>query len=268
MRYGIVQGLLAASQEQLFVVASQLGFDGVELQMTDQPASDPLWSAQGRASVKARAAASNVATPAVMLGVLNKGGFANDDTALQDKAREMVRAGIAAATGIGANVVLVPFFFGAHPADEAAFARVVAAFRELSPEADRAGVTLTYEGELPAADIIRLIDATASPALRCYYDVGNAVWLGFDPIAEMRLLGKQRIAQIHFKEIKGEGLQSLNDVPLGEGRVPLLEAAHTIQELGYDGWVVLETRSKPDARAAAAQNLAALRAAFEAPRTV
>ncbi|MGI8916733.1 MAG: sugar phosphate isomerase/epimerase family protein [Chloroflexota bacterium] len=266
MRIGIVQGALDAPDADIFALAAELGFEGLELLFTEKPESDPLWSTAGRIAVLARAHASNVAIPSLMLSALNRGGLANDDAQLQEQARRLVRGVIEAAPELRSRVILVPFFFRAHISDAAAMARTVAGLRELCPEAEHAGLVLAYEGQLPATEIIRLLNAVGSPALRCYYDVGNAVWLGFDPVAELRQLGRERIAKVHFKEIKGEGSGALNDVHLGEGRVPWSTIIPALRDLGYDDWIVLETRTQPDHRSAAAANLATTRRLLPADR--
>ncbi|MCC7495005.1 MAG: sugar phosphate isomerase/epimerase [Fimbriimonadaceae bacterium] len=233
MQYGAMQYLLG-TQEQLFEAAAAMGLDGVELGYGE--ARDLITDPARRAATQTMAAANGMLIPSLCCGTLNRGGFASADPAVRQAALELVSASLPVAVELGAQVVLVPFFGDGHPADEAALERLVDGFRAVASAAAAAGVTLGIESQLPAATVIDVLAAIDSPAVACYYDVGNAVWLGYDPLAEIAALG-DRICQVHFKEF-GE---QLNDRLLGEGRVPVPEACDALRAIGYEGWVVLET---------------------------
>lgn len=232
MRYGAMQWLLG-QPESVFEVAAELGLDGIELGFGENDlATDPAQ----RAATRERAAAAGVLVPSLCIGCLNRGGFSSDDPKVRSRAGELVEASIDAALEFGAQVVLVPFFYQAHPGNAVEMSRVIGGFRDVARKAEAAGVTLGYEGELPAEGVLRLIESVGSNALQCYYDIGNAVWLGHDPLEELRLL-RSVICQVHVKEFT----QKLNDRLLGEGNVPVAEACDVLREIGYDGWIVLET---------------------------
>lgn len=250
MRYGAMQWILGPAA-RVFETARELVLDGVELgfgenDLTTDPAVRP--------GTRASAEAAGIAIPSLCIGCLNGGGWASDDPAVVARADELVRASIPAAVELGARVVLVPFFFQAAPKSEAAVSQVIEHFRAAAPLAEEAGIVLGYEGELPADQMLDVLDRVASPAVQCYYDVGNAVWLGYDPLAELRTLAG-RICQIHFKEFT----EKLNDRMLGEGSVPVPEACEVIREIGYDGWVLLETGTFGDPQGNTAKQLAYLR---------
>jgi sugar phosphate isomerase/epimerase len=97
-----------------------------------------------------------------------------------------------------------------------------------------------------------MIELVESPALGVYYDVGNADYQSFDPIAEIGRLGKH-IVQIHVKEIGAE---------MGEGKLDFGAIAHAIRGVGYDGYLMLETEAGDDAAANAARNLAFVKDLF------
>jgi L-ribulose-5-phosphate 3-epimerase len=106
--------------------------------------------------------------------------------------------------------------------------------RELAPEAEKAGVVLGLEDLISAKDNVRILERSHSENVKVYYDVGNSTQYGFDPIAEIPWLGKDRICQFHLKD---------NPHYLGEGPIqftPILEAIHSI---GFDGYANLETDS-------------------------
>lgn len=250
MKYGAMQWILGRSDD-LFATAKELGLDGIELGYGER---DLATTPEARARSLAQARAAGVEIPSLCIGCLNQGGWSSDDETVRSHATELVRNSIPAAVELGAKVVLVPFFFQAAPHGAEELDRVYAGFREVAAMAAAAGLILGYEGELPADELLALLDRIGSDAVQCYYDVGNAVWLGHDPLAELRQL-QGRICQIHFKEY----VAKLNDKPLGEGSVPVAEACDVIREIGYDGWVLLETGTFGDPPVATAKQLAYLR---------
>jgi sugar phosphate isomerase/epimerase len=65
-----------------------------------------------------------------------------------------------------------------------------------------------------------------------YYDVGNSFKAGFDPVEEIRWLGKDRICQFHFKD---------NPSLLGEGTIRFQPIVQAVEDIGFAGFANLET---------------------------
>jgi len=76
------------------------------------------------------------------------------------------------------------------------------------------------------------MERAQSKAVRVYYDVGNSTHGGFDIVREIRDLGKKNICEIHLKD---------NPNYLGEGKIDFSAVLHAINDIDYQGWVVLET---------------------------
>ena len=87
-----------------------------------------------------------------MLGEHNEvGGIADESPEVSSRAHADVRQAIAWARELGTDVVLIPFFMRAELVNDADDDRAVAAFQALCPQAAEQGVTLCFEGSLPAA---------------------------------------------------------------------------------------------------------------------
>jgi sugar phosphate isomerase/epimerase len=138
---------------------------------------------------------------------------------------------------LDARVLLLPFFGKWALETQAEKDYTADALKELAPEAEKAGVILGLEDTISAQDNVRILDKVASKNLLVYYDVGNATKAGFDPVMEIRWLGKNRICQIHLKD---------NPHFLGEGDIDFAPIMHTIREIGYDGFANLETDTHPE----------------------
>lgn len=218
-----------------FAYAKRLGLAGVELFLGRDALKEGADGATIR-RVKSAAAASGLVVPSLCMVEHNSGGVGSADGAVAGAAKEDIRRAIACCGELGAKVILIPFFFGGELPSQAHFDRAVAAFRELCPLAAGRGVALCYEGTFPAGRIREMATAISSEAFGCYLDTANVVWRGMDTATEIRALGKL-IRQIHIKDSRvGPG-----DVQPGLGRVNWAETAKAVAEIGYDGWMVLET---------------------------
>ncbi len=134
------------------------------------------------------------------------------------------------------TVLLLPFFGRWAIKTEAEQQRVGDALRELAPEAEKAGIILGLEDTISAEDNVRIMERSRSKNVLVYYDVGNSTEAGFDVVKEIRWLGKDRICQFHFKD---------NPHFLGEGSIQFGPVVQAIRDIGWSGWINLETDARP-----------------------
>ncbi len=156
-------------------------------------------------------------------------------------ARRWVEQAIPATRNLNTEVILLPFFGdGAlETIDEMNY--VADLMSELGAEAENYGVILGLENSLSAEDNMRILERANSPAVQVYYDVGNSHYFGHDIYEEIRWLGSEHICQFHLKD---------NPHYMGEGEIDFPEIFRAIAEIGFEGWVILETTSPTDDREA------------------
>ena len=227
---GVVEG-----RGDVFEVAERLDFAGVEPSL-----SCAELRSSGPEQLRARLGSRELVIHALVLGEHNDGGIADADRDVAEAADEDVRRAIAWAAELGAEVILVPFFMRGEPVGEDGFDRCATAFASLCPLAAERGITLCYEGLLPAGEIRLLAERVGSPAFGCYFDLANPLRRGLDSPTEIRLLG-DLVRRVHVKDI----LIVAGDVHPGLGRVDFSECARALAEIGYDGWLTLETPTAP-----------------------
>ncbi|GAB4110724.1 MAG: L-ribulose-5-phosphate 3-epimerase [Roseiflexaceae bacterium] len=248
MQIGVMDHIVAAlsdgSELGSFEQAHALGFAGIEC----SAAREDLFDTSGARLQRLLAArqATGLAIPSLCLHHHNNGGIGSEDPAVASAAEADIAQAIGWAAQLGSGVILVPFFFGGAIETPEAISRAAAAFRRLCPQAAAQGVTICYEGTLPYAGINDLAAQIDSPAFGCYFDLANVVWLGMDTPTEIRGLGRL-IRQVHMKETKvGPG-----DCHPGEGRVNYPGSVEALRDVGYAGWMVLETPTGSAAEVAA-----------------
>lgn len=238
MRTAVLDSVLVTAGD-VFSDARRLGFSGIEL--TLERAKLRSAGADGELARLRRASEqSSLNIHALILAEHNHGGIAATSAETASAAVRDVEAAIEWAAALGAEVVLVPFFLEADLRSDADFDRCADAFAALCPLAERRGVTLCYEGLYPAARIRGLAERVASPGFGCYFDLANPLRRGLDPATEIRALG-ELVRRVHVKD----SLVSTGDVRPGIGRVPFTECAVAFAEIGYDGWLTLETPPAP-----------------------
>jgi L-ribulose-5-phosphate 3-epimerase len=221
----------------VFERARRTGFAGVEVDLE----LDELRTAGRLADLRNAKEASGLQIPSLVLGWHSgRGGIADADPAIAQAAAAEIRDAVAWAAELGAEAVLVPFFGRGELVSDADLDGCAAAFRTLCPAAAERGITLAYEGTLPADRVLRLAAAVDSPGFGCYFDLGNPLRHGFDPPTELRALG-ELVCRVHLKDSRAR----TGDCPPGLGLVDFAECARALDEIGYEGWLVLETPAAP-----------------------
>ena len=230
-RIGVMDGICGKRCDPAAVeTARRIGFDGLQVTLGPVDADGKLKLADASLQMEFREEArrQNMELVATYLDSLHNFCLKNDSDAMK-----RVRDGIDITRRLGAPILMLVFFGKCALTNRAEMDAVTGPLKELAPEAKRSGVTLGFENTIRAEDDLRILEAVASPALKIYYDIGNATNLyHVDPAREIRML-VPHICQFHFKD-KGY---------LGEGAVDVPAALHAMREAKWKGYVVLETGS-------------------------
>lgn len=235
--------------------AKAAGLDGVEVPVRLVGDGLDVADRKVRDGYKRRMRETGLPVCSLMLGILNSYPLATDP-----RAPRWLEQAVDAARDLGAKVILVAFFGngdllgGDGKVKKAALDAAVDRLKAAAPRAHDAGVVLAVENYLDAAQNLALLDRVGSDAVQVYYDVYNTgITRGHDVPAEVRRL-KGRIAQFHFKN----GGQFL-----GEGKLRCEPIIAAMRDIGYRGWIVLETSNPTkDAVADARRNAQYVRQLF------
>jgi sugar phosphate isomerase/epimerase len=255
MKFGTRTQVLKQPTERVFQEAARLGFDGLEFDLARDYQSDILWTAEGRQRLLDQAAETGVEVASVCLGALWSQTFAADDPEARERAKEIVTAAARFTPQLGATVILVPIVGVEAQTPAVGVDRWIEGLRACAPVAEETGAVLALEnvGRSPARsapEILNIIAAVGSPAVKVYYDVGNGTSFGFDATEELRLLGDQ-VAQVHIK-----GARSAQ---LWENTLDMDAVAQTLKAIGYDGYLVFETQATEQPLEGAGRNLELLK---------
>jgi inosose dehydratase len=119
------------------------------------------------------------------------------------------------------------------------------------------GVPLVYHhhlnslGEKPE-EVAAVLDAADRRHVRLLFDVAHYQQAGGNPVAGLRTY-KDWLRVIHLKDVvspapgaSGEGSRSYQFVELGRGRVDMPGVFAALDDIGFDGWAIVELDRVPD----------------------
>jgi len=235
--------------------AREAGLDGIEVPIRDNAEKLQLADPAVRQRYKQQMQETGLAVSSLMMGLLNSNPLASDP-----RAPGWLEQSIDAAQDLGAKAILVAFFGKGDlrqpdkQLKQNDVDTLVKRVKTAAPRAGDAGVILALENTLSATQNAEILERISHQAVKIYYDVGNSTRNGYDVPAEIRFL-KDRIASIHFKDGKNY---------LGEGEIKFDPIASAISDIGYQGWIVLETSApSKNAVADAKRNAAFIRKLFQ-----
>jgi len=262
-RVGIMQGRLSpkrpaplqsfpqASWRDEFGRAEELGFDLIEWLVDDVDlTANPLFHSESRQELRQLVARTGVEIESLCAHVLTEGAIRRPG-ADGAKARNLLIEILRTSADFGITSVVLPLMDGASVRDGGR--RVEALVENLHvvlKQAPGASV-ICLESDLPAEQVISLLDRLDHARVGVCYDLGNATALGFDPAVEIACLGNA-IREVHIKDrVVGGG-----SVMLGQGDTAFAPAFRALSATGYCGPVIMETPVGDDWRAAALDHLA------------
>jgi sugar phosphate isomerase/epimerase len=264
-RVGVCDWMILKRQKLgAFQLAKDIGADGVELDMGslgnrptfDSKLHDPAVSKQ----FLAKASELGIGISSIAMS-----GFYAQSFGERDAVDVLVRDAITTAKAMGVPVVYLPLGVKGDLVKRPEMrAAIIGRLRAAGKQAEAAGVVIAVETSLNAAGEAALLQDIGSPAVKISFNFANPIQDGRDVCAELKILGKERIAQIHASNTDGVWLEK-------DPRVELPKIKATLDEMGWSGWLLIE-RSRDATRTGAADvkynfgaNADYLKRVFQAP---
>ena len=161
-------------------------------------------------------------------------GFYAQDLAVRETVPQMIDDCIKTMQLMGTKVAFLPLGvqgdLNLHPEKREA---IVERLKIAGAKAEAAGVVIGIETSLDAAGDIELLEEIGSPGIKIYFNFQNPLEAGRDLCEELKLLGKDRICQIHCTDTDGVWLEN-------NTRLDMPKVKKTLDEMGWSGWLVIE----------------------------
>lgn len=110
---------------------------------------------------------------------------------------------------------------------------VVQRLKEVAKHAEEAGVIIAIETALDAKGEVELLQEIGSPAIKISFNISHPLSEGRDVSEELKILGKDNIAQIHATNKDGYWLEN-------DPQVDMPKMKETLDEMGWSGWLIVE----------------------------
>lgn len=253
MKKGIsIWSFPAQSLKESFALAKDAGFEGVEIALDENAGELTLNSTEAEIkAIKSQADACGIELYSVASGLYWSYWLNSEDAAERQKAQDIVKKQLEAASILGCQSILV--IPGTVNAEFAAPGRVVdyettynnslESICKVKEYAEQYKVEIGLENVwnkflLSPVEMRDFIDKVGSDYVGSYLDIGNTLANGF-PEHWIKTLGK-RIKKVHFKDYRVEagGLCGFVDLLAGDVNYPAVTKA--LEDIGYDGWVTAE----------------------------
>ena len=236
-----------------FAKAKKAGLSGIQVSIGGTPDAIPLRSTKVRQQYLELSKKHNIKIHSVAAGsILNSIPLMSEP-----QSAVYVIDAIETAAALGADNILMAFFgkgdlrkkgadgksfndlkdgeFSSYELNEQGVTRVVEVLRQIVPRAEDAGIILGMENTLTAKQNLSIIERVGSPMVQVYYDMGNSTGNGYDVPTEIRMLGKDRICEMHIKDWKSKVFSNK------KGEVDMPSVAKALHDIKYEKWMCLET---------------------------
>lgn len=276
LRIGVMQGRLSPRPEgklqefpwrsyrDEFAAAARLGLHSIEwIFEAPRYRENPLWTEQGREEIRGLIAESGVRVQSVCADYFMQCRLAGESASKTTESLDVLGELIVAAHSVGADRILIPLL-ETSAVDTPELKREVALnLRSVTPIAQRYGVTLGLEMEIPGADYAALVQSVGSPYVRAYYDAGNSTAQGLD-IGQDILSVLPLLHAVHVKDrVKGGGSR-----PLGSGDANFTAFFRALLSRGFRGDFVLQHYFETDPEAETARALEFVRRQLASAKAV
>lgn len=232
-------------------LAREAGFEGFEIDLSDDGPLTPASSAREIDAVRALAEQSGMQLSGLATGLYWSANPASANPAVRSRAEAILKKQIDAAGALGLDAILVvPATVGADfipncevvPYDKA-WERATDFIGAALPAAERAGVRICIENVwnkflLSPLEMRQFVSQFQSESVGAYFDVGNALATGY-PEHWIAILGRQ-IARVHLKDYRRAvgSVDGFVDILSGDVNWPKVMGA--LRSIGYDGWLTAE----------------------------
>jgi hexulose-6-phosphate isomerase len=218
-----------------FALARQAGLASIEwIYEVPHEADNPLGSDAGLSEMRALMAETGVKVHSICADYYMQSRLVIDgrpQPAMVDHLKWL----LGQAQALGLWYIILPFVDASSLKSEDDRAALKEILADVLPLAQRLGVEIHLETDLPPKPFLTLLQEVGSPMLKANYDIGNSASLGFDPEEELTLLGPW-LGSVHVKDRVLKG----GTVPLGTGNADFPTCFRLIKAAGYSRPFILQ----------------------------
>lgn len=248
-RIGVMQGRLSPRPEDRlqafpwntweaeFDSARDSGFDFIEWIFEAEGApQNPIWTADGQRQIRQKISETGITVSSVCADFFMVHRLAGVSEVEARHNVDILEQLIARTAELGAKRILLPLLETAAIDTPEQQAQARESLRRCIPAAERFGVTLGLEMDVPGKQYAEFVTSLQSPRIRAYYDTGNSAAQGYD-IAEDVKHVLPFLEAVHVKDRELFGGSRL----LGEGVANFSGFFSSLDAAGFRGDFLLQS---------------------------
>lgn len=235
--------------KQVFELAKECGYDGIELNMVDPDGSGTLTLNTANTQdelneILQLSKDNNLPITSVSSGLHWKYALTDNDPANREKGKDVVRKMIDAAAFFGSDTILVvPGVVTPQVTYKTAYGRALDAFNELKNYAETKNVIIGVENVwnkflISPLEMSDFIDKIASTHVKAYFDAGNVLNFSYPESWAEALTGK--IAKVHIKDFDTSVGNMSGFRNLLQGSMNWASLVDALRKAGYDDYLTAE----------------------------
>ncbi|HEU4551140.1 MAG TPA: sugar phosphate isomerase/epimerase family protein [Rhizomicrobium sp.] len=237
-----IQAFPGPRWKEEFVLLRELGYDAIELTIEMQSwENNPVRSANGRREISEVARGSSIFITGLCADTAMERPIVSPDQAMRREGEAVLMAMLEDCADLGLPMLEVPLMGDASLQNDAARTHFDDVMSRVLPRAERLGVDIVLESDLPPRKLADLMNSYDHPRLGINYDMGNSTWFGYDPDGELALYARH-VRNIHVKDCTIGGYS----VPLGSGDTRFGSVFSQLRAAGYKGDFVLQAARQDD----------------------
>jgi sugar phosphate isomerase/epimerase len=219
-----------------FPIAADLGLDCVEFIFDyNDYALNPLWSNQGNREIKNVIHETGVNVYSVCADFFMECPLHSNDKQGAEFSERILSKLIENANNLEIKDIVLPCVDQSSLSSEQDIALFKLQIEKVVPIAEKLGVNLCLETDLPPHAFSELLNDINSSSVTVNYDTGNSASLGYDCRKELRSYG-DKITDLHIKDRSLGG----GSVFFGDGDVDFKAFFPELRKLKFDGPVIMQ----------------------------
>lgn len=234
---GRLQAFPKGNWRDEFFIASELGLDCMEWIFEEVEGGNPILKSEGILDIQELQKETGVVVLSLCADYFMESPLHWENTAKQSV--EVLQDLLSQCAKVSIKDVVIPCVDKARLQSEDQQKLFVAGLRKCLPLAQKYGINLSLETDLPPRNFLRLLQEVGHFRVKVNYDIGNSASLGYDPGEELGMYGSY-ISDVHIKDRREGG----GSVPLGEGSADFSSVFQILRELKFSGPYILQAARK------------------------
>jgi L-ribulose-5-phosphate 3-epimerase len=228
--------------EQEFELAQGIGLDCIEFILDFSDAEkNPLLKKGGVDKILSVTDKTGVSVKTVCADFFMEAPLHSEDKGVSERSQEVMERLLGNVAELGVTDVVVPCVDKSSLVSQQAINRFVKQLTPCVQVAEKKGINLSLETDLPPRAFLELLNLFDSEHVTVNYDIGNSAALGYNPVEELEAYGN-RITDVHIKDRE----LSAGSVTLGEGVADFDMVFSKLSELNYQGPFIMQAYRDED----------------------